>query len=224
MNVERFEELLGRLLDEELTPAEGDELAAVLRAEPERRRALRQHLVLWELWAQQQAPERSADAFLAACRTRLRAERQGDSFLTRLKERISRDTTHPKRQKPVITRWSALLRPTGLAWAASASFLLLGALLWLVAAHRTAVLTVVQGEAVCPACVLHIGHEHVPAVRVQKDGVATVYYLKSSSDLSSSQSYFCGGPTPVKVEGKAHRDGDRLILDVSHIELPSPAK
>jgi len=224
VNAERFEALLGCLLDDELTPLEGDELAAAIRADPGRRSELRQHLMIWELWAQQQAPERSADAFLAACRTRLRAARQGESFLTRLKARLPRSTTNPKRLTPSGRWWSALRRPAGLAWAASVVLLSFASVFWLVTTHRAAALTVVQGEAVCPACVLHIGHEHVPAVRVQKDGVATVYYLKSSTDLSSRQGYFCGGPTPVKVEGKAHRDGDRLFLDVSHLELPSPAK
>jgi len=214
MNTDRFEELLGRLLDNELSLAEGDELAAALRAEPARFRELRQHLGLWELWTQQQAPERSAEAFLAACRTRLRAEREGENFLTRLKERISRDSTKSK-------------RPTHLAWAASIALVIAATaiVLWQFAAHpSTEIMIALQGEAVCPACVLHEGHEHVPALRVRKDGATRVYYLDPSPALASQQGYFCGGPTPVKIEGKIHRVGDRDRLAVSQIELPSTTK
>jgi anti-sigma factor RsiW len=214
MNTDRFEELLGRLLDDELSLAEGSELAAALRAEPARLRELRQHLGLWELWAQQQAPERSAEAFLAACRTRLRAEREGENFLTRLKERIARDSTKSK-------------VPTRMAWAASIALLISATaiLLWQFSAHPTTeTMIALQGEAVCPACVLHEGHEHVPAVRVRKSGATRVYYLDPSPALARQQGYFCGGPTPVAIEGKTHRVGNRDRLTVSHIELPSTTK
>jgi len=214
MNTDRFEELLGRLLDNELSLAEGDELAAALRAEPARLRELRQHLGLWELWTQQQAPERSAEAFLAACRTRLRAECEGEGFLTRLKERIYWDSTKSK-------------MPTRLAWATSIVLVISATAiaLWQFAAYpSTETMIALQGEAVCPACVLHEGHEHVPAVRVRKNGATRVYYLDPSPALASQQSYFCGGPTPVKIEGKTHRVGGRDRLAVSQIELPSTTK
>lgn len=88
MNRERFEELLDDLLERELTPDEAGELAQAVRTDPAWRGELRRHLVLWELWSQQQTPERSADAFVAACRTRLRAEREDERFVAGLNRRI----------------------------------------------------------------------------------------------------------------------------------------
>ena len=46
MNSQRYQELLGRLLEGELSGAEAEELAAGLRARPELRRDLRSHVVL----------------------------------------------------------------------------------------------------------------------------------------------------------------------------------
>jgi hypothetical protein len=93
------------------------------------------------------------------------------------------------------------------------------------AAHQSAkTMIVLQGEAVCPACVLHEGHVHVPAVRLRKNGTTRIYYLDPSPALASQQGYFCGGPTPVTIEGKTHREGGRDMLNVSRIELPSTTK
>jgi len=222
VNAGRFEELLERLLDGELTPVEGDELAAVLRTDPARRRELRQHLVLWELWSQQQAPERSAAAFLAGWRTRLRAERQGESFLAGLKTRISRDSAGESPLRRLGAWWAALQRPAGLAWAASVALVTCATFFWLLAPHRAQATTIVHGEAVCTACVLHEGHTHTPAIRVQTDGATHIYYLESSPRLTELQGYFCSGPNPITVEGKPHPAGGRMMLDVSHIELPPP--
>ena len=222
MNAARFEELLGQLSDGELTPAEGDELAAAVRGDPIQRRALRQHLVLWELWSQQRAPERSADAFIASCRTRFRAEQQGESFLTGLKERISRNAAAAPTPTRLGAWWSAFRRPTGPAWVASVALVALVTLLWLLAPHRAEATTIVQGEAVCTACVLHEGHAHTPAVRVRMNGGTRIYYLKPSPMLTGLQSYFCSGPAPITVEGRPQTDGNRVVIEVRHIEMPPP--
>ena len=46
MNSQRYQELLGRLLEGELSDAEAEELAAGLKERPEMQRDLRSHLVL----------------------------------------------------------------------------------------------------------------------------------------------------------------------------------
>lgn len=223
MSPERFEELLGRLLDGELSPVDGDELAAVLRAEPDRRRECRQHLVLWELWSQQQAPERSAEAFVAAFRTRMHAERQSESFVDSLKKRIARDAGGAGTESRLGAWWAALRRPAGLAWASSVAVVALVFFVWLLAPHRAEAMTIVHGEAVCPLCVLHEGHVHRPALRVNEGGVARVIDLDPSDQLAQMQGYFCSGPNPLTVEGRPHTEAGRTSFNVSRIELPPPS-
>ena len=62
---DRYHELLGGLWDGELSDAQTEELARMLSSQPEWQRDFRQHLVLWDLWAQLTTPERSAAAFVA---------------------------------------------------------------------------------------------------------------------------------------------------------------
>ncbi|MBI4658869.1 MAG: FecR domain-containing protein [Verrucomicrobia bacterium] len=77
----RYQELLARLLDQELSAAEADELAATLRTNPQRAADIRQHLALWDLYSQDHAAERSAHAFELAWRTRLAAEADAADFV-----------------------------------------------------------------------------------------------------------------------------------------------
>src|SRR5688572_25411082 len=89
MNSQRYQELLGRLLEGELSDAEAEELAAGLKDRPEMQRDLRSHLVLWKFWSQQHTPERSSDTFLNAWKTRLRVEREdADAFAAATRSRI----------------------------------------------------------------------------------------------------------------------------------------
>jgi len=217
----RFEELLGELLDGELTPAAGDELAAAVRAEPVRRRELRQHLVLWELWSQQQAPERSAEAFLASWRTRLRAESHGEAFLAALKSRISRAGISDSRPSWFGAGWDGLRRPAGLVWASAVAVVALTLFVWLLTPHR-AEATILRGEAVCPACTLHEGHVHAPALRVHADGTTHIYYLEGFPKLTEMQGYFCSGPNPITVEGTPRTAAGRASVSVSRLEVPPP--
>ena len=121
MTPERYEELLGRLLDGEITPAEGEALAAALRADPVRRRDCRHHLELWDLHAQQLAPERSAESFMAAWNTRCQAEREAVPFITGLWERISRETGcgNAKRAAGLPGWWASVTSAQG--WVATNS-------------------------------------------------------------------------------------------------------
>ena len=58
MNQERYQALVGRLLDEETSLAEMEELGQALREEPDRLAEFQFHLVAWELFSQQNCPER----------------------------------------------------------------------------------------------------------------------------------------------------------------------
>jgi hypothetical protein len=117
MNSQRYQELLGRLLEGELSDAESEELAAGLKERPEMRRDLRSHLVLWELWSQQHTPERSSEAFLNAWKTRLRVEREdADAFAEAIRTRIG--VPHPRTGAiEFFVRFfaGAIRRPKGMA-------------------------------------------------------------------------------------------------------------
>ena len=88
MNEPRYQELLGQVLDEEIGPRGLDELSEALRRDPQRLRDFQTHLVLWELFSQQRRPERNAEAFVSAWRTRLAAENDAADFLARTVDQL----------------------------------------------------------------------------------------------------------------------------------------
>jgi hypothetical protein len=225
MNRERYDELTARVLDDELPSPEAEELAAVLRSQPELQRDFRRQLVLWEVWSQAVAPERSTEAFVAAWQTRLAAEAGTGTFADHVHARLERQSSLLVRASAVLTSaWSVLRRPAGLAFTAAVAAVVTF-VIWLALPHSAQAMITIRGEAVCPACVLHEGHQHVPAVRVREGGKTLIYYLERSPSLTGLQGSFCSGPTPVTVEGKPHTAGGRVLLNVSHIELaPSPQK
>jgi hypothetical protein len=219
MNAERYEELLGRLFEGELSEPEAAELAQELSANPGLQHDLQRLLVLWEVWSQHQTPERSAEAFVAAWKTRLRAESEGaDKFyqavLDHLGNRSRRLSTW------VSSLWAALRRPMGIAWAASAAVAGLAVVFWLAVPRSAQAMIAIEGEAVCPACVLHEGHQHTPAIRVHTGGKTLIYYLDRTPPLTPGQGYFCTGPHPITVEGKPRTEHGRMLLNVSRTVLP----
>src|SRR5688572_31527643 len=121
MNAPRYQELLERLLEGELSGAEAEELADGLREWPELRRDLRSHLVLWELWSQQHTPERSSDAFLNAWKTRLRVEREdADAFAEATRSLIDAPDLRTGAIGLFVRSFlGAMRQPKGMAWAAS---------------------------------------------------------------------------------------------------------
>jgi ferric-dicitrate binding protein FerR (iron transport regulator) len=88
MNEERYQELLGRLLDDELDSVQARELAEWLRANPAVQSDVRRILSLWELYSQQRRPERSADAFAEACKTRILAQADKRTFVEGVEARL----------------------------------------------------------------------------------------------------------------------------------------
>ena len=88
MNEDRYQQLLGRLLDDELAVNEAKEFADWLREAPPAGADVRRHLFLWELYAQQHHPERAADAFANACQTRLLAEAGKQPFVEGVQARL----------------------------------------------------------------------------------------------------------------------------------------
>lgn len=230
MNDEHYQELLSRLLEGELSEAEAEDLARDLRARPELLRDLRRHLVLWEAWAQLQAPERSAEAFMAAWRTRLRAE--SDQFVERLKKRVSTQRFKQAPQAKVLLarrRW----RPARLGIGAMLA-LLAGVALWLVwpsfrAPRRLPArveatlprnqLVTVAGDGICTRCVLHQSDDHQPALRIVEGGAAKTIYVELNNVAKKLQGRFCAGPTRMVARGILQDREGRVILAVKSLEL-----
>ena len=216
---DRYQALLGCLLDGAISDAESEELAQMLNSEPELRRDLREHLVLWDLWAQQATLERSATSFLAAWKTRLAAEAGADEFreavrakLETVAPRAERRTQAEASEARLVTWMAALRRPAGLAWAAAMAVVVLTGSLWLVLPRSAHATVTIHGEAVCTACVLHQTHDCHPAIRVTSEGATQIYYLDSNQAVAGMQGRFCSGPTPAVATGTtATKDGRRLF-------------
>ncbi len=236
MTPSRYEELLCALLDGELSTEEADELAAGLRTQPDLLRDLARHLVLWEVWSQHAAPERSAEAFVAAWRTRLRAESEGtDAFpagvLARVEagggEDLSRGRARSERPRGRASGWLAALgaairRPVGIAWTAALACAGLIGLLWLAGSHQARAMVAIQGEAVCTACTLHESHDHKPAIRVTAGGATHIYYLDSTPAVAGMQDRFCSGPTPAAADGAVRTEAGRLRMAADDVTFPAP--
>src|SRR5437588_973405 len=105
MNERRYHELLGRLLDDELDSTQGRELADWLPRNPDRRSDVQHHLQLWDLFSQQCRLERTADAFVEACKTRIAAGADENIFVreTEHKLRDAAGKTARTEGRPVLS-------------------------------------------------------------------------------------------------------------------------
>jgi hypothetical protein len=216
MRSAQTEWLLAQLFDGELTTSEAEALASLLRTDSKLRRELRDSLVAWELWSQRHAPERSAESFLAGCRTRLAAESEGDRFLSEVQQRISElesselptgESTGVPQVQP-CARWRHCRLPR-LAWAAVVAAA--AAALWTFTPHTAQAVTL-HGEAICTACALHETHAHLPAIRVHEQGTTHIYYVRPDPSPVQQLGSYCAAPMPVVVTGTTTlREGHRLI-------------
>ena len=88
MNDPRFDDLLNRLLDDALAPGELDELARLVRDDPERRRLLQEHLQTAEWIAQSDDALRDGPRFVAATLART----EDDPFVAGVRSAIANDS------------------------------------------------------------------------------------------------------------------------------------
>lgn len=231
---ERYQELLEKLLDSELSPSEAVELTEGLRQHPEWLADLRQHLALWDAWSQQVAPERSAESFIAGWQTRVRAEAGAEQFSKSVLDRIRAPTF--RFGVPFWKRWG---RAWQIGFAVFALAFISMAALWTeqrisqarvsrehagflaqIGTNRT---VTIVGEGVCPCCVLHEvlpqnGRPPNPAIRVKKDGATVIVYLEFDEYSQSLHPFFTGGTT-VTAKGVMRKDKDRLLLKTHNITV-----
>lgn len=127
MSDDRFEDLLGRLLDEELSPGELEELAELIAEDGGKRERLRMHLQMADRLSQYEDELRSADAFRNALDTRTRSESQDDDFVRRVMasaRQVNTPETAATSQQNRLHVWAAVA--VSAAAIAASLFLTLG--------------------------------------------------------------------------------------------------
>jgi len=218
----RSEYLSNRALHTALTEAEASELAQALTENSVQKNDFVQLLMFWETWSQNVAPERSAEAFVAAWKTRQSAEIDSEGFAAAVESKLSnKPPSFIARLATSVGSWLVWLRqPASLACTAAAVVALVFGL-WFVTTQTANARVSIAGEAVCPACVLHESREHSAAVRTRIAEAMQIYYLDRSPDLDKQQGVFCSGPNPIKVEGELRRPNGRLQLKAEHVEFPA---
>src|SRR5262249_19110445 len=150
------------------------ELRQGIASEPERLRDLREHLILWELWSQEHAPHRSAEAFCSGFQVRLRAEQAGND---RAVTAVAAPAEVPGRGVAVAWRpepWRCLLSAAPVVLFARAFAVFrprpsadpAGP----VTAPQAARPVSLRGEAVCTHCILSLTDHCQLAIRVHEHG------------------------------------------------------
>ncbi|VGO17120.1 hypothetical protein PDESU_05715 [Pontiella desulfatans] len=206
----RYDELLSLYFDGEPSEAELTELADLLRSDETLAMDFREQLLIWEVWSQENAPERSADAFLAAFHTRQRAEEDASDFELSMTKQL-KERKNPFLWQPVfaiaailviLLSLSVLMKPSSDPQPVA------------MADH---VHLHVHGECVCTHCTLHQTEKHLRAIRyVDNKGRTEIVYLVDNPEMDMKMRHFCRGPTPVLVEGDlVEQDGRRMLAATS---------
>jgi hypothetical protein len=216
----RYDELVSLLFDAEPTDSELEELAQLLRNDERLAADFQKQLLIWDVWAQDAVPERSAKAFEASFQTRLRAEADADTF--------SSATAHHLQRKRRLRVLLPIL-------AAAAMLTVMLTVFFLQDAHpenteytnnQPAIAPTQQisivGECVCTRCTLGIEGKHNDAIRyVDQAGQAQLVLLTRNPKLKNyKKAKFCRGPNRIYVEGEMIEENGQQLLAASSISFP----
>jgi len=235
MKAARYRELLGGLLEDNLSPSEAEELGFALKSSPPLRRDLRQHLALWEMWSQDQSPERSATRFIHSWETRLRADSEGpNEFAAAVQEKLedydrgsfADQARKEARPQEATGRRMALWfqglrifsgRRARLFWPISAAIVLMG-YAWVATTRSSSAAMTIRGEGICTVCTLNQGQEHLQAIQVIRAGNDRRLYYLEKNQISAGV-YFCDGPIPVVGKGYLKTNETRLSLAATELKV-----
>lgn len=103
MSLNRFDELLHRLLDDEVTEAQMDELTKIVSADEQLLRQLRQHLSMSDRLSQYEGGLRSDDRFLDALQVRLSTDTDTGRFVEQVIASASDEASGQSRQASAST-------------------------------------------------------------------------------------------------------------------------
>ena len=103
MTQDRFEELLGQLLDDDMSAGQFDELVEIAAADPRRMQRLREHLTFSDRLSQYEDELRDEKRFLSALEVRAAAAEDSDDFVTQVMASVEGETAghggqHPSQQ------------------------------------------------------------------------------------------------------------------------------
>jgi hypothetical protein len=234
----RYHELLSQLLESTLSETDAKELRLGLEDEPQRLRDLREHLMLWELWAQEQASRRGAEAFNRGFQTRLLAELEG-----RVRPGVPADVP--------MHRWN---RRVGLTFAASVLLLASAiAVLWPRSPRHTetvkrgsaqapiagpvrdpsptpgpsghgtespaARLVSLHGEGICARCILHLTNKCQLTIRVREGEREELFLVSENAASRDLVPACCANPVPILAQGIVHTENGRLFLATTRLEV-----
>jgi hypothetical protein len=216
MTEARYHELLGRMLDSRISEADAEELRRGLETDQARVRDLREHLMLWELCAQEHSPDRGADAFRKRFEARLMAE-------------IDRADDIVADPLPWAASGSWLFRRrVYLACAAGVILALTAGLLWVRAPAGPEAtdrrqppvrLVSLKGEAVCTHCILHQTEACQLALRVHQSGREELWDVNDEGAESNLGRAYCHGATPVLAQGSLRSEHGRWSLLATRLEV-----
>ena len=120
---ERFDELLGRLLDETLDAEGLDELAALVAEDSERLAELRRQLMMADQLGQYEDEQRSAEHFVKGLEMRLAATEGSEAFVAQVMENVREETAE---DEPVnVIEPDLPWLGSGRFWAIAASLIVL---------------------------------------------------------------------------------------------------
>jgi hypothetical protein len=235
----RYHELLSQLLESALSEADAKELRHGLEDEPRRLRDLREHLMLWELWAQEQAPQRGAEAFGLGFQTRLRAELEGragpdapaDVPMRRGNRRLVLTCAAGvllMLASAVAVLWPRSPRRTVTAMRGSAQAPIAAPVRDPLptpgpSGHGTespaARLVSVRGEGICARCILHLTKKCQLAIRVREGEGEELLLVNENAASRDLVPACCATPVPILAQGTVHTENGRLFLAATRLEV-----
>jgi hypothetical protein len=234
----RYHELLSQLLESTLSKTDAEELRLGLEDEPRRLRDLREHLMLWELWAQEQASQRSAEAFNRGFQTRLRAELEGrvspgvpaDVPMRRWNRRmvLTFAASVLLLASAIAVLWSRSPRHTETVKRGSAQSPIAGPVRDPLptpgpSGHETespaARLVSLQGEGVCARCILHLTNKCQLTIRVREGEREELFLVNENAASRDLVPACCANPVPILAQGTVHTENGRLLLATTRLEV-----
>lgn len=96
MATDRFDELMGLLLDDEIRQEQLDELVSICRNDPEKLLELKRHLEISDRLHQYETDARSSLRFTSALESRISAESESDDFVSRFSSLAENAQPKPK--------------------------------------------------------------------------------------------------------------------------------
>jgi len=184
----------------------------MLSDDRERAKDFQQQLLIWEAWSQETAPERSAEAFVAAFHTRLRAEEDASDFELAVTKQL-RERKNPFLFQPIFAIAAVLMILLSLTVLLKPAEPKPQVVEQMDGAEPHTHFVSITGECVCTRCTLKMEGKHNKAIRyADASGAVKIVLLARNPELRQHAGKFCRGPTPALVKGEmVEQDGQQML-------------